>query len=106
MPKKRLSMRKIMDVLRYLEPNALDSGNFHSRITGMRGLVDGVDARESTGGRPRFRRASIRLTAALLAAAPKRTMSTCAASCGVPGSPRSVSGSYADVGTGPTARRG
>jgi len=46
-------LRRIYEVIWDLEPNALDSGNFHSRVTGMRGLVEPVDARESTGGRPR-----------------------------------------------------
>ena len=42
-------LRRVYEVIWDLEPNALDSGNFHSRITGMRGLVVRVDARESTG---------------------------------------------------------
>jgi len=46
-------LRRVYETIWDLAPDALDSGNFHSRITGMRGLVVPIDARESTGGRPR-----------------------------------------------------
>ena len=47
-------LRRVYEAIWDLDPNSLDSGNFHNRIIGMRDLVERVGVHEPSGrGRPR-----------------------------------------------------
>jgi len=47
-------LRRIYEIVWDLEPNSLDSANFHGRVKGMRGLVEEAGGRDTSGrGRPR-----------------------------------------------------
>ena len=47
-------LRRVSEIVWDIEPNSLDSANFHSRVKGMRGLVEEAGGRDTSGrGRPR-----------------------------------------------------